>query len=258
MVKTSPFTGDVALCRAQWLCRHRAGMRRHASQGAGFRNRGGDMRLGYSLVIAVVSGALAACSSGANTPVAVEQSSSAPYAVGLAKQVNAAAAVDRGQGTGSSTNVYFVEFRSRYALSYGHTFLVHGRLDAKGEIGALTAERVAGLHPAGAGPELWTAGHVVPVPSETGPSDGDLEEKYVSARFRVMLSESEYEKVRRYIIYKQAHSPLWHAVIYNCNAWVGEVAQYMGLHAPANTVQYPANYINALKALNAGQNASLR
>src|SRR5919107_666399 len=61
---------------------------------------------------------------------------------------------------------YFVEFRSRYALSYGHTFLVHGRLNDKGEIGELSAKNVAGFHPMGDGPELWTVGHVVPVPAE--------------------------------------------------------------------------------------------
>src|SRR3712207_5422224 len=33
-----------------------------------------------------------------------------------------------------SSNRYFIEFRSRYALSYGHTFLAHGRLNARGEI----------------------------------------------------------------------------------------------------------------------------
>src|SRR5919112_5680630 len=86
---------------------------------------------------------------------------------------------------------YFVEFRSRYALSYGHTFLVHGRLGPKGEV-KLTPEFVAGLHPRGEGPQLWTVGHVMPVPSETGPSDGDLEEQYVSARFRILLTEEQY------------------------------------------------------------------
>ena len=99
---------------------------------------------------------------------------------------------------------YFIEFRSRYALSYGHTFLVHGRLNAKGEVGELSAKNVAGFHPMGDGPEFWTVGHVVPVPAETGPSDGDLEEEYVSARYRVLLSEDEYKRAAAYIKSKQA------------------------------------------------------
>jgi hypothetical protein len=130
---------------------------------------------------------------------------------------------------------YFVEFRSRYAASYGHTFLVHGRLNANGEVGQLAPDQVAGLHPATESPTPWMIGHVVPVPSETGPSDGDLEEQYVSARFRVMLSEPEYRTVVAHIRERQKNSPLWHAVLYNCNAWVGDIARFMGLKAPADT-----------------------
>lgn len=151
-----------------------------------------------------------------------------------------------------SAGAYFVEFRSRYALSYGHTFLVHGRLNARGEVGQVTADQVAGLHPAGEGPQLWSVGHVLPVPSETGPSDGDMEDEYISARFRVVMSEEQYRRVAAHIRRKQKNSPTWHAVLYNCNRWVGEIAQYMGLEAPSNTLLYPADYINSLRALNSG------
>jgi hypothetical protein len=145
---------------------------------------------------------------------------------------------------------YFVEFRSRYALSYGHTFLVHGRLNARGEVGQVTAEQVAGLHPAGDGPQLWSVGHVVPVPAETGPSDGDLEDQYISNRFRVVMDEAQYRRVYAYIKRKQRTATMWHAVMYNCNRWVGEVARYMGLKAPDNTLLYPADYISALRNIN--------
>jgi hypothetical protein len=154
-----------------------------------------------------------------------------------------------------SAGQYFVEFRSRYALSYGHTFLVHGRLGAKGEV-KLTPEYVAGLHPKGEGPELWTVGHVMPVPSETGPSDGDLEEQYVSARFRVLLTEDQYRSVAAHIRQKQQTSPTWHAVFYNCNLWVGQIAQFMGLKAPSNNLLYPADYINNLREINGGENGA--
>lgn len=159
-----------------------------------------------------------------------------------ANRVAAARTADAGQ--------YFVEFRSRYALSYGHTFLVHGRLNARGEVGPLSAANVAGFHPAGAGPELWTLGHVVPVLAETGPSDGDLEEQYVSARYRVLLSEAEYRRVAAYIRQKQLNPGAWHATLNNCNTWVGQVASFAGLKAPFNHVMYPANYINEMKRLN--------
>jgi hypothetical protein len=147
---------------------------------------------------------------------------------------------------------YFVEFRARYALSYGHTFLVHGRLNANGETGAVTADQVAGLHPAGDGPQLWSVGHVVPVPAETGASDGDTEDEYIAARFRIVLDEATYRRVAAHIRQKQAKPSMWHAVLYNCNTWVAEVAHYMGLQAPGNNLLYPADFINTMKEMNGG------
>jgi hypothetical protein len=142
---------------------------------------------------------------------------------------------------------YYIEFRSRSAQSYGHTFSIFGRLDSHGNI--LTKE-VAGLHPATESPIPWMIGHLVLVPSETGASDGDLEDQYVTARFRVDLTEAEYVKLVAYIREHQAHSPVWHAVLYNCNAWVGDVARFMGMEAPLATLQYPEDYIDELRDMN--------
>jgi len=96
-------------------------------------------------------------------------------------------------------------------------------------------------------------GHVVPVPSHTGAGDGDLEEEYVSARFRVTLSEPEYRRVVAHIRDRQDKSPLWHAALYNCNAWVGDIARFMGLKVPANLWQFPAEFINEMREMNSGQ-----
>jgi hypothetical protein len=160
------------------------------------------------------------------------------------------------RGTHKDAGRYFVEFRSRYALSYGHTFLVHGRLNQKGEIGQLSEKNVSGFHPAGQGSELWMVGHVVPVPAETGPSDGDLEEEYVSARFRVYLTEAEYARFAAHLAEKKASVAMWHAATYNCNLWVGQIARYMGLQAPTSHWLYPADYINEMKRLNTQQTAA--
>jgi len=154
------------------------------------------------------------------------------------------------QRPAKASDSYFVEFRARHALSYGHTFLVHGRLNAAGEIGSFTAEQVAGLHPAGDSPVPWMIGHVAPVVSETGPSDGDLEEQYVSARYRIKMSKAEYDKVSSYIRRLQASSPVWHAVVYNCNSFVADVARSMGLRTPGTTLLYPADFITNLRDIN--------
>src|SRR5262249_57044181 len=82
---------------------------------------------------------------------------------------------------------YFIEFRSRAAASYGHMYVIYGQLNGQGEI---VKSDIAGLHQKGDGNDCencslipWTVGHFLFVPSETGASDGDLEDKYVTGRF---------------------------------------------------------------------------
>jgi hypothetical protein len=142
---------------------------------------------------------------------------------------------------------YYIEFRARSAQSYGHTFSIYGRLGASGQI---LTKTVSGLHPATESPVPWMIGHFVLVPSETGASDGDKEDQYVIARFRMHLSADEYKRVVGHIKSLEAKSPVWHAVLYNCNAYVGDIAKFMGMEVPSSTMLMPAAYINELRQLN--------
>ncbi|UIJ73953.1 hypothetical protein [Aurantimonas sp. HBX-1] len=151
---------------------------------------------------------------------------------------------------------YFVEFRARSAMSYGHTFAVFGELDQNGRVptdasGVLIPgmTEITGLHPASTSNVPYTIGHVLPVPSETGPSDGDSENAYMTARYRIDLTEAQYRDLVAFIRKKQSSSPLWHAVLYNCSAYVGDIAEHLGLKTP-NPMLFPKDYINELKALN--------
>lgn len=144
---------------------------------------------------------------------------------------------------------HFVEFRARSALSYGHTFAAFGQLNSRGEIDKF---EVAGLHPAGESSVPWSIGHVIAVPSETGPSDGDLEEQYVTARFRIDLTQDEARKVFAHIRRMQNSTPMWHAVIYNCSAFVADIGKFMGLSAPSSLL-FPEDFINGMKSMNAAK-----
>jgi hypothetical protein len=146
---------------------------------------------------------------------------------------------------------YFVDFRARTAASYGHAFIWYGRLNAQGKIGLVD---VAGLHPASDSPIPYVIGHVFPVPSETGKSYGDLDEEYLTASYRVYLSEADAKKVFAYIKHKQETSPLWLAGVYNCTAFLADIADYMGLKSPPGaTWMYPEDMVNRLKELNGGR-----
>ena len=147
----------------------------------------------------------------------------------------------------SGSGQYYIEFRSRYAWDYGHTYLVHGRV---GE--TPTKDSVAGLSPVGDDATAWVIGHYVPVPAETGWTDGDLEDKYVTSRYRVLMNKDEYDRDLAYIKDLQSRSHTWSAELYNCNAFVADVAKYMGLKVPSSTLIYPKIFVSHLRLINTG------
>jgi len=145
---------------------------------------------------------------------------------------------------GSAKRPYYVDFRARTAASWGHAFVWYGK----------TSERqveVAGLTPAG-DTLAYVLGHVTWVPSETGASYGDLDPQYLTASYRVYLSETDAKRVFAYIKKLQATSPVWNAETFNCTGFIGDIASFMGLKVP-NRWQRPENYVNSLKAMNGGR-----
>ncbi len=139
---------------------------------------------------------------------------------------------------------YYVDFRARTAASYGHAFIWYGKTSEK-EV------EVAGLAPAG-DTLPYILGHIIFVPSETGPSYGDLDEQYLTASYRVYLNEADAEKVFAYIKHLQETSPLWNAATMNCTAFIGRIATFMGLNAPFHLLK-PEEYVNQLRELNGGR-----
>jgi len=93
-------------------------------------------------------------------------------------------------------------------------------------------------------------GHYVPVPAETGWTDGDLEDKYISARYRVYMSKAQYDRVMVFVRQLQASKKVWSAELYNCNAFVGDIAQFMGLRVPKSSLIYPRVFINNMRQIN--------
>jgi hypothetical protein len=151
---------------------------------------------------------------------------------------------------------YFVEFRARSAASYGHMYVLYGQVNGNNEI---IKSNIAGLHPAGDRIDCencsvvsWTLGHLIPVPAETGASDGDLEEKYVSARFRVMMDAAEFKRVSAYITKLKADNPQWHALWNNCVGFARNVAENMNLKVPGFIWLEPKDFVEQLQAANGG------
>jgi hypothetical protein len=147
----------------------------------------------------------------------------------------------------SGSGDYYVEFRSRQSWDYGHTFVVFGRV---GE--TPRKSNVAGLSPKGDDPQMWVMGHYMPVPSDTGWTDGDLEDKYITSRYRVLMNKAEYDRVVAYIHQLQATHTTWSVELYNCNAFVADIGRFMGLRVPASSWIYPRIFVNNLRKINTG------
>lgn len=153
------------------------------------------------------------------------------------------------QATAATGKRYFIDFRSRYALSYGHTFVVFGRVNSAGKE---IKKEVAGLAPASDNPAVYSLAHAIPVKSSVGFTDGDLEDEYLTAMWRVMLTKEEYQQIVGNIRRLQQSSPLWHAALYNCNAFIGDIAKMMGFRATFHWFM-PIQYIRNITRSNGGR-----
>ena len=197
--------------------------------------------VGRSIIVALLALAAASCQSQEKL-----QSSLMSNERTLETSAGSAKAV-----TSSEAQQHFIEFRSRYAYTYGHSFVIFGRLNKTGK---MINPEVAGLAPKSDDPNVYVAGHVTPVPASTGWTDGDLEDAYRSASWRILLTQAEYRKVVASIRKLQASSPLWHAALYNCNAFVADIASSMGYKTPGIWLR-PREFIIKLREMNGGPNA---
>jgi hypothetical protein len=146
----------------------------------------------------------------------------------------------------SGRAIYYVDFRARTAASYGHAFVWYGRADQK-------QIEVAGVHPATESVIPYIIGHVIPVPAETGKSYGDLDEDYLTASYRVYMTEAQAKEVFAYIKRLESASVVWNAATWNCVAFIQTIASHMGLRVPGNHLLYPEDWVNQLRKLNGGR-----
>jgi hypothetical protein len=200
----------------------------------------------------LVGAGLVVLSLGLNVPVANAQDTATPTAA--PDSISPVSAPKTKSTAGKS---YFVEFRARSAASYGHMYVLFGQVNGRGEI---VRSDIAGLHPAGDANNCencsvvsWTLGHFLFVPSETGASDGDLEEKYVADRYRVMLDAAEYKRVSAYIKKLRAENPQWNALWRNCVSFGRDIAVFMGLKTPAFIWIEPKSFVESLREMNGGR-----
>jgi hypothetical protein len=223
------------------------------------------MRYDLGSAAVLLFGAGLAATVGLQSPLARAQDANAETRVPVASTTMARAkkttsAVKTAAGHYTPAKRYFVEFHARNAASYGHMYVMYGEVNDRQEI---IRSEIAGFYPAGDRRDClncsvynWTVGHVVPVPSEIGASDGDLEEQYVTARFRVWIDAAQYQRLVAYIRQRKANKTPWHALFNNCVTFGRDVAVFMKLKVPPlaalspSVVMYPQTLVNMLREAN--------
>ena len=140
---------------------------------------------------------------------------------------------------------HYVEFRTGQIGLYGHSYAVFGRLDARGN--PASAE-YADLHPMG-NYGVMALGHFVPVPAnmEWNP---DVLKLPIVHRYRRNLTAEQYKNLTATVERaRAAKMRFWNAVTNNCNHFIGELAESVGLKVP---MQFHLSYgfLEDLKAIN--------
>jgi hypothetical protein len=148
---------------------------------------------------------------------------------------------------------YFIEFRARGAVTYGHACVVFGKLDENGRVpvderGWLipSMTEITGLHPVS---NDLTVGHVIPVPAKTGPSAGDQDSAYIARWYRIKLTEEEFKRVVALIKCRKRRTHVWYGPTQNCVTYVRAIARDLGLEVPG-VMHLPAGFVTNLERLN--------
>jgi hypothetical protein len=142
-------------------------------------------------------------------------------------------------------------------------YVMYGEVNERREV---VRSEIAGLFPAGDSRNCencsvynWTIGHVIPVASEIGASDGDLEEQYVLARYRVWIDAAQYKGLVAYIKNRKANLSPWHAFLNNCVTFGRDVALFLDLNVPPmmriapSVVMYPQSLVESIRDANGGE-----
>ena len=188
--------------------------------------------MGLALALGLASLALAPISAQA------QETSSVPSA-----QKSAPAQAQNSQShQASSGGGFYIEFRAAEIGAYGHSYVVYGSAGGRANY--------ADLHPMGSY-AVMALGHVLPVPANTV-WDADVLKLPVTARYRRTLSAEQYRKLLAAVSTAKANrSPYWNALTNNCNHFIGELAQAVGLKVPGQ-FQVSYAFVPALRDLNEG------
>jgi hypothetical protein len=143
-----------------------------------------------------------------------------------------------------STDRYYIDFRVAQIGAYGHSYVAYGRLNAQGK---LADAHYADLHPMG-NYFIMAMGHVLPVPANTV-WDPDVLKLPVASSYMHPLNAAQYAKLQVALGEAARKQPYWNAITNNCNHFIGQLAQAVGLRVPAD-FQLSYMFVPSLRRMN--------
>ena len=148
------------------------------------------------------------------------------------------------QPRAGSQGGYFVDFRSRPAYLFGHSFIVYGRLDARGRP---IDTRRAGIYPID-GQAGLIMGSVLTVQASVRGVDDDFKER-PSNIYRKRLNAAEYARLLGVVGGLKRSEREWNLLFKNCNDFAIEVAKGMDMISPPSWLP-PYYFVAGMRALN--------
>jgi hypothetical protein len=139
---------------------------------------------------------------------------------------------------------YFVDFRSRPGYLFGHTFIVYGRLDARGHA---YGTRLAGIYPTD-GQAGLIVGSLVPVRASVRGVEDDFSERPTNS-YRRRLSHSQYARLERVVGGLKRSEREWDLLFKNCNDFAISVAKSMDMATPPSWL-LPYYFVGGMRVLN--------
>ena len=141
---------------------------------------------------------------------------------------------------------YYIEFRAAQIGAYGHSYVAYGNVGGR--------QNFADLHPMG-NYLVMAMGHVLPVPANTV-WDPDVLKLPVASSYIRPLDAAQYARLQVALREAQAQKkPYWNAITNNCNHFVGELAQAVGLQVPPD-FQVSYLFVPSLRRMNEGGQAA--
>jgi hypothetical protein len=139
---------------------------------------------------------------------------------------------------------YFVDFRSRPGYLFGHTFIVYGRLDARGRP---HDTHLSGIYPTD-GQAGLIVGSLIPVRASVRGVEDDFSERPTNI-YRKRLSPAQYARLERVVGGLKRSEREWDLLFKNCNDFAITVAKGMDMTTPPSWL-LPYYFVGGMRLLN--------